>query len=131
MIIGYYAGLLGLLFIVLTLRIVRMRWKLKVGIGDGGDHQLKKAIRVQGNFVEQVPLTLILIYLVEAQWSNMFLIHGLGSALLIARVLHAYGLTKTSKTSFGRFFGAVVTTLVMLTASVLLIVSYLKHNQIF
>ena len=44
MIIGYYAGLLGLFFVFLTLRIVRLRWKYKVGIGDGGEHVLAKAI---------------------------------------------------------------------------------------
>ncbi|MAH04557.1 MAG: MAPEG family protein [Pseudomonadota bacterium] len=131
MIIGYYAGLLGLLFIVLTARIIRLRWKLRVGIGDGGEHILNKAIRVQSNFVEQVPLALLLIYLVEMQMSNIVLLHGLCSALLIGRVLHAFGLSKTSKTSFGRFVGMILTLSVTLVASLLLIYSYLKSNHIF
>ena len=71
MIIGYYAGLLGLLFIFLTLRIVRMRWKYKVGIGDGGEHVLAKAIRVHSNFIEYVPLALLLLYLVEMQQTKV------------------------------------------------------------
>jgi len=128
MIIGYYAGLLGLLFVFLTLRIVRLRWKYKVGIGDGGEHVLAKAIRVHSNFVEYVPFAVILIYMVEVQQTNAILLHGFGGALFVARVLHAFGLSKTSKTSFGRAAGTIITSLILLASSSLLILSFIKAN---
>ncbi len=126
MIIGYYAGLLGLLFIFLTLRIVRMRWKYKVGIGDGGEHVLAKAIRVHSNFIEYVPLALLLLYLVEMQQTSIVLMHALGAALFIARVLHAFGLSKTSKVSFGRTAGVLLTLGVLGVSSFLLIFGFVR-----
>lgn len=130
MIIGYYAGLLALLYIFLTIRIAKLRWKYKVGIGDGGEHQLMKAIRVHANFAEQVPFAVILIYMLEMQQVSVVLIHGLGGALFLARALHAYGLTKTSKASFGRSGGAMLTSLIMLVAAGFLIYAYMKANYI-
>lgn len=130
MIIGYYAGLLGLLFVFLTLRVVRLRWVYKVGIGDGGEHVLSKAVRVHSNFTEYVPLALLLIYMVEMQYTSLVLMHGLGGALFVARILHAFGLSKTSKTSFGRAGGTIITTLILALCSGLLIFSFMRANYV-
>lgn len=130
MIIGYYAGLLAILFLVLTLRVVKMRWKYKVGIGDGGEHELTKAIRVHANFIEYVPFALILIYMLEMQQTNVYLIHFLGAGLFLARVMHAFGLTKTSKTSFGRSGGAIFTLLLILITACCLIYAFIKSNYV-
>ena len=56
-----YAALLGLILVYLSYRVVSYRVKYKVGIGDGGNTKLARAIRVQGNFVEYVPIALLLI----------------------------------------------------------------------
>jgi|TARA_R110000868_G_scaffold212302_1_gene462259 uncharacterized membrane protein YecN with MAPEG domain len=130
MIIGYYAGLLGLLLVFLTLRIVRLRWKYKIGIGDGGEHALSKAIRVHSNFIEYVPLALLLIYMVEMQQTSLVLMHGLGSALFIARVLHVFGLSKTSQTSFGRTVGTILTLLVLAISAGLLIFGFVRATYV-
>ena len=100
MIIGYYAALLALLFIFLTLRVGRARMQTKIGIGDGGDHNLQKAIRAHANFAEFVPLALLLLFMIEMQQSSVLLLHTLGALLFVGRVLHALGLSKTSKLSF-------------------------------
>jgi uncharacterized membrane protein YecN with MAPEG domain len=50
-------------------------------------------LRGQQNFVEYVPLTVILIALAEAGGSSALWVHGMGAALLVARVLHPLGLT--------------------------------------
>ena len=42
-----YAGLLGLMLIFLSWRVVRLRRGEKVGMGDGGNKELARAIRVQ------------------------------------------------------------------------------------
>ena len=60
-----YAALLGLILIYLSYRVVSYRVKYKIGIGDGGNTKLARAIRVQGNFVEYVPVALLLIFFVE------------------------------------------------------------------
>src|SRR5258708_29645303 len=59
------AGLLGLLAVALLSNVGRLRGKTRIFIGDGGNAELITAMRVQANFVENVPLALILIWLVS------------------------------------------------------------------
>ena len=57
------AGLLGLLGVVLTLQVGRLRGQKHVSLGDGGDPELLAAIRAHGNFMEFTPILLLLIYM--------------------------------------------------------------------
>jgi len=60
-----YAALLGLLFVVLSVRTLLLRRRLSIAIGDAGSESMLRAMRVHANFAEYVPLSLLLIYLVE------------------------------------------------------------------
>ena len=60
-----YAALLALLFVVLSGRVIKQRLKHQVGLGDGGQPALVRAIRVHGNFIENVPLALLLLLMYE------------------------------------------------------------------
>ncbi len=42
----FYAALLGLLFFALSVRTLRLRRKLRIDMGDGGNEQLLRAVRV-------------------------------------------------------------------------------------
>ena len=44
------AGLLGLVFLALTIRVVGRRVSGKIMIGDGGDSQMLERIRAHANF---------------------------------------------------------------------------------
>lgn len=111
---AFYAGLCGLLLIVLSGRVVRLRWKYKVGIGSGGQEELARAIRAQANFVEYVPLTLLLLALAESQLAPGWLLHGAGAALFIGRVLHGWGLSTSAGRTPGRFIGTNLTWLALI-----------------
>ncbi len=87
-----YAALLGLFFILITMRVGRYRLKSKIFIGDGGDDEMLRRMRGQANFVETVPLAFILIILMELNYAPEVWLHGLGAVLLTARVLHYIGL---------------------------------------
>lgn len=109
-----FAALNALLLLVLLGRVSRLRHGRRIGFGDGGDPELARAIRVHGNFVEHVPFALLLLGLLElcglpAPWLWAF-----GGALLVARLLHATGLSRSSGASFGRFYGTALTWLVLL-----------------
>ena len=122
MITMLYAGILGLFSLVLAGMVVRQRLRNKVGTGDGGVPALDGAIRAHGNFIEYVPLALLLILLLELAAQAPLKLHLFGAALVIGRVLHAFGLsTRPGKTSVGRFWGTIVTWLVVLLASLNLI----------
>ena len=47
---------------------------------------------MQGNFIEYVPMALILLGLIEWMGSKPWIVYALGIALVLARVIHAWGL---------------------------------------
>jgi uncharacterized membrane protein YecN with MAPEG domain len=81
-----YAGLLGLVSMVIAFKAGRLRGKKNIPLGDGGDRELLLAMRRQSNFVEYVPLALILIGLLELNHVQPIALHTLGAALVVARV---------------------------------------------
>ncbi|RTE87626.1 MULTISPECIES: MAPEG family protein [Gammaproteobacteria] len=122
-----YAGLLALLLIVLSVRIIRERWIHRVGIGTGEAKSLEIAVRVHGNFVEFVPFCLILLALMELAGASPQLLHGLGGLLFVARISHAIGLTKSAGTSIYRTIGVAGTFAVLLLQSGFLIGAVIGH----
>jgi uncharacterized membrane protein YecN with MAPEG domain len=108
-----YAGLNALILLVLAVRVARQRGISKVGIGTGGDAALERASRVHGNAVENIPIVLILLGLAEACGSSIVLLHGIGIALTLGRLLHAWGLTRSPNESFGRAAGMTLTWLAL------------------
>lgn len=119
---GLYAGILALLFIALCFNVIRKRLSFGIGIGHGDNHELKKAIRIHANFAEHVPLALILIALCDYTQFNPYFIHAMGVSLVIGRLLHAYGLSKTSVRSTGRTLGVLLTYTTIIIASIMLII---------
>lgn len=117
-----YAGLLGLLLLGLSYRVSMYRRHHGVSLGDGGHKGLQTAVRVQGNFVEYVPTALILLILLELSGRQPWIVHGLGAALFLGRILHAQGLTANpAGKSFGRMAGILLTWGMLLVSSVLLV----------
>lgn len=86
-----YASLLALLFIRLCVGITRIRHRERIAFYDGGRDDLTRAIRAQGNFIEYVPLSLILLGFFEAGGGGIWLVNLLGVSVLAGRILHAYG----------------------------------------
>ena len=86
---------------------------------------LARAIRTQGNFTEYVPLALLLILVLEVLGTRPIVLHGLGLALVLARLAHLQGFGLSKGTSGGRTIGAAGTFGVIIVASVLaLLASY-------
>jgi uncharacterized membrane protein YecN with MAPEG domain len=74
---------------LLSIRVPLRRGALEVPFGDGGDEALATRIRAFGNFIEYVPMVLLLFALLESGGLAAARLHALGAALLAARVLHA------------------------------------------
>src|SRR5262245_7889043 len=94
-----YAGILAILFFVLSIRVVQQRGH-GVSLGDGGDAKLQRRIRAHGNFAEYVPLILLMMAMLELSRYSIYLLHALGIALVIARLLHGYALSFTERFKF-------------------------------
>lgn len=109
-----YIGLHVLLFAALKVNVGRVRQGEKIGFGDGANERLQRAIRVQGNAVEDVPILLVGLLALAALSAPVWLIHGLGGALFLGRVLHAVGLGGSSGASMGRLVGTLISLIVTL-----------------
>jgi uncharacterized membrane protein YecN with MAPEG domain len=116
------AGLHGLLLLALLWPIVATRRGRRIGLGDGGDPALLRRIRVHANFVEYVPFALLLLALLEVTGLDRVWVAALGGVLLVARVLHAIGLSRSAGVSFGRFWGTLLTWCMILASSLIAIV---------
>jgi hypothetical protein len=105
----YYAAILALLFIVLSVRTIKTRREHKIAIGDGGEKSILRASRVHANFSEYVPFTLLLIGMVELLSYSPLIVHALGIILVFARLSHAYGVSQTNENFKFRIFGTATT----------------------
>ena len=121
MITAFWAGLIGLLGLVLALNVVRLRQKFSVGLGDGGHPPLERAIRIFGNFAEYTALCLVMVALLDLLAGPRWLIHACGAALFVGRAAHALGLSRSSGASVGRGVGMALTWLVVLVAGIALV----------
>lgn len=115
MITLFYTGLLTLLVVFLSVRVIVLRNKHKVAIGDGGNTDLQLAIRAQGNALEYLPLALLLIFLIEAAGLSSLIIQFLCLTLLTGRLIHAYAIP--AKNLKLRVAGMMLTFLVLLAAA--------------
>ena len=118
MITAAYAGLLGLIFLVLTVRVVLRRGAVKTTIGTGGDILLERRIRAHGNFIEFVPLVLILMILLEMQASSIWIVHLVGVCLVVGRVIHCVNISRENESLGGRIVGMVLTMTALGVASI-------------
>jgi uncharacterized protein len=97
-----YAGVLGLLAVLLANNVLYTRIRAQAL----PDWQPPAAERVQANFVENVPMALLLLYLVEVAGAPVTFIHVCGIALVVMRLLHAWGLARYPGANYPRLIGA-------------------------
>jgi len=124
-VIPVYAAVLGLMFVIFTLRVGLYRFKSRVSLGDGGDKELRKRIRGQGNFVETVPMILLLLVLMESAGAADTWLHSLGAVLVLGRLSHYLQITGIVEPLLFRVGGMIATILPALLASVWLLHNYL------
>ena len=117
LIVSGYAALLALLFIALSVRTIRLRRRMRIAIGDAGDAQLLRAVRVHANFAEYVPLALLFLLLVEVGGAPAWGVHMLGVLLVAGRVVHAWGVSQPRENFRFRVAGMMTTFAVLLLAA--------------
>lgn len=120
-----YAAVLGLIFVALSVRTIRMRRRHRVAVGDGGNAELRRAMRVHANFAEYVPLALLLIFFVEHDGTETLLVHALCIALLSGRLLHAWGVSQERENFRYRVSGMALTFGALFTAALAIFIARL------
>ncbi len=100
-----YVGALTLVLLALALLVVGERRRARIGIGDGGDAHLLRAIRVHGNAVENALPAMIALIALALIAAPVWLIHIVGIAAVGGRVAHAIGFRGSAGISMGRAIG--------------------------
>ncbi len=122
------ASLLGILYVLLSIAVSGERGRSKIGLGTGtegsvalGDEhnasRLFVAVRRHGHFAEYVPLSLILMMLLELGSANRLMLMGLAAALILARIMIVFGLGRAAPNVL-RAGGSTIQYLMILVASV-------------
>ena len=120
-IVPAYAAVLVLIFVFLSIRVIQMRTSARIGLGTGNNPAMERRIRVHGNFAEYVPLALLLLTFMEIQSQPRIIIHLLCIALIIARVVHAVGVTPVDENLPMRIAGVLATFGVLVIAALMLL----------
>ena len=91
----FYASSLTILALVLSFLTGRQRFKTETNLGLGDDFGMLQITRAHGNLIENALFFLILMFLLEtvAEVSSVSLM-VLGDIFLLARIAHAYGITR-------------------------------------
>ncbi len=110
----FYAALLAIFAMVLSSRAGLYRGKVGVSIlyGNPPDLDLQERVRVHQNFLEYVPMVLILMTGIELMGGNTAFLYVVGALLLVARMAHAIGLKHDNIAHPGRLIGAGGTALI-------------------
>ena len=118
-----FAALLALMLFTLTMTVIVTRMTTKTDLGDGDNPSMFRRIRAHGNFVEYVPMGLILLGLNEVSGAGGIWLVAIGALLLVGRILHAAGMIFTISPS--RVIGTMLTNSSILLGAVLLLIDLL------
>jgi uncharacterized protein len=121
-----YAGLCAVLLLIFASLISRQRMSFKVGLGDGGQPALIRAVRVHGNAVEWMLPMLLLLLIAELNHANHLFLHACGIIFVAARIAHAVGLSRSSGETAGRMAGTAASWLVIGILAVWDIVDFVR-----
>jgi uncharacterized membrane protein YecN with MAPEG domain len=127
----FTAGLLGIFYVALSVRVTVARWNTNVSLGEDAQvaafgketevSPLRIAIRSHANFVEYVPLALILLAWIEAAGASRILCLVLAAMLILGRLAHPIGMARKAPNPF-RAGGAMLTwTMIGIAAVVALV----------
>jgi len=112
-----YTAILALLMAFLAYKTATTRGKEKVNLGAGDSKIMEKSMRAFGNFIEYVPMIILLMAMLELQGISPDLLHTMGISTVVARILHAMGITDTMPALKGRFVGASLTLLILVASA--------------
>ncbi len=119
-------SLMALMLFALSLRVLLLRVRLRQPLGDGGHAVLQRAVRVQANFAEHVPMALLLFLLLEWQGLPPAVLQAYAGLLVLARIVHAVGVSQTRERLVWRVLGTVLTLVLLSGGAAWLLWTWLR-----
>jgi uncharacterized protein len=102
---AFYAAILAIIMVALAVNVTVHRVKLGVPLGDGGNPQMLRMMRLHGNAVEYIPLAVLLMLIYEINGGWHAALHVAGILLVIGRLLQTWNMWGTEIAGFGRRAG--------------------------
>lgn len=90
--VALVTAVLGLIFVYLSIQVIKLRNSEHISIGDGNNETLLRAMRAQANFVEFSSIFLILYIYADLYEASLLLINIIGPIFVIGRLLHIYSI---------------------------------------
>ena len=87
-----YLAILALIYAALALQVIRLRRNSNAPFNDGGNEGLRSAIRAHGNFMEYVPIIVLMVALLEMSGASALRVHLMMGTLVLSRLLHPLGM---------------------------------------
>ena len=114
-----YASFLAIFALVLSFKAGSARGKsgLSVLFGEPANLDLAQKVRIHQNFLEYVPIFLIVFAAIEANGGSSMFLYVVGDLMIIARIAHAIGLKHDDMGHKGRLIGAGGTALLTLVTA--------------
>lgn len=109
-----FAFSLTFIILLLAYRVAMFRRKFRVGYGSNNNKDLEMAIGAHANAVENIPLAIVLLMLLELGHASQILLTIIACIFVLARVIHAYGLSHSIGVSFGRTYGTMATWILLM-----------------
>jgi uncharacterized membrane protein YecN with MAPEG domain len=126
-----YLAVLALLYVALSLQVIRLRLMNRAAFGDSGNVALRSAIRAHAHFAEYVPITTLMIGFLEASGASALRVHVLMGALVVARLLHPLGMyaaPNTVRFRIGRTGGVTITIALLITCALSILSRLVSGN---
>ena len=129
----FYASSLTILALILSFLTGRQRFKTETNLGLGDDFGMLQITRAHGNLIENAMFFLTLMFLLEtvAEVSSVSLM-VMGDIFLLARIAHAYGITRPEAKSIFRMLGTLGSIIVLSVQSIwglIIALSWLSNNN--
>lgn len=114
-----YAGIFAIFALLLSFMAGSDRAKSGISIlyGEPTDIKLAEKVRRHQNFLEYVPLFLIVFGALEANGVSPLFLYIVGDLMIVARIFHAFGLHHDNIAHVGRLIGTGGTALLTLVCS--------------
>jgi uncharacterized membrane protein YecN with MAPEG domain len=114
-----YAGILAIFALILSVKagLFRSKTGISVLFGEPVNLELAQRVRAHQNFLEYVPMIVILMGIIEINGGSLIFLHVVGVALILSRIFHAAGLRYDNMAHPGRAIGAGGTMLITLVAA--------------
>jgi uncharacterized membrane protein YecN with MAPEG domain len=114
-----YAAILAVIVVALAINVTVHRVKLAVPLGDGGNPEMLRMIRLHANAAEYIPLACLLMLIYEIDGGTRLALHAAGIVLVVARLLQSWNMWETEVAGFGRRTGQGLTWLTIIALALL------------